>query len=152
VRFTNVLNNNNNNNLLDWFKEWLHQRVQRVSIRGVVSDWIIALSGVPQGSMLGPVLFLIFINDLDFGIKSWILKFADDTKIFNHVSGKADVETLQEDLHRLVRWSEEWQMLFNVSKCKVMHVGSLHFDRQYFMNDQRLEVVTQENRFGSGNI
>ena len=131
-------------NILDWIKEWLHQRVQRVSIRGIISDWISVLSGVPQGSVLGPVLFLIFINDLDFGIKSWILKFADDTKIFNRVSGKADVDKLQEDLHRLVRWSEEWQMLFNVSKCKVMHVGSLHFERQYFMNDQRLEVVTQE--------
>ena len=115
-----------------------------MSIRGVVADWINVLSGVPQCSVLGHVLFFIFINNLDFGTKSWILKFADDTKIFNRVSGKAHAENLQEDLHRLVSWSEEWQKLFNASKCKVMHVGSLHFERQYFMNDQRLEVITQE--------
>jgi len=131
-------------NLLEWIKEWLHQRVHRVSIRGVVADWIRVLSGVPQCSVLGHVLFYIFINNLDFGTKSRILKFADDTKIFNRVSGKADAEKLQEDLHILVRWSEEWQKLFNASKCKVMHVRSLHFEWQYFMNDQRLEVVTQE--------
>ena len=70
-----------NGKLLDWIKEWLQQRTQRVSIRGVSSDWSDVLSGVPQGSVLGPVLFLIFINDYYFGIKSWILKFADDTKI-----------------------------------------------------------------------
>jgi len=75
-----------NGELLDWIKEWLHQRTQRVSIRGVSSDWIDVLSEVPQGSVLGRVLFLIFINDLDIGIKSWILKFADDTKIFNRVN------------------------------------------------------------------
>ena len=87
----------------------------------------------PQGSVLGPVLFLIFINDLDSGIKSWILKFADHTKIFNRVNCTADVKRLQKDLHSLITWSEEWHMLFNVSKCKVMHVGTMQFERQYFM-------------------
>jgi len=72
-----------------------------VSIRGVSSDWIDILSGVPQGSVLGQVLFLTFINDLDSGIRSWILKFADDTKIFNRVNSTADVERLQQDLDTL---------------------------------------------------
>ena len=115
-----------------------------MSIRGVSSDWIDILSGVPQGSVLGQVLFLTFINDLDSGIRSWILKFADDTKIFNRVSCTADVERLQQDLDTLITWSQKWQMLFNVSKCKFMHVGTMQLERQYFMNDQTLEVVTQE--------
>ena len=131
-----------------WIKEWLHQRTQRVSIRGVSSDWINVLSGVPQRSVLGCVLFLIFINDLDIGIKSWILTFADDSKIFNRVNCTANVESLQMDLHTLITWSEEWQMLFDVSKCKVMHVGTMQFERQYLMNDQKLEVVTEENDLG----
>ena len=112
------------------------------------SDWIDVLSGVPQGLVLSPVLFLIFINDLDYGIESWILKFADDTTIFNRVNCTADVERLQEDLHSLITWSEEWHMLFNVSKCKVVHVGTMQFERQYFMTDQKLEVVTQEKDMG----
>jgi len=91
-----------NGKLLDWIIEWIHQRTQRLSIRGVSSDWINVLSEVPQGSVLGPVLFLIFISDLDFGIKSWLLKFADDTKIFNRVNCTADVESLQMDLHTLI--------------------------------------------------
>jgi len=107
----------------DWIVEWLRGRRQRVCLRGTVSDWLAVLSGVPQGSVLGPLLFLIFINDLDYGIKNWILKFADDTKIFGKISNVTDTVRLQEDLDRLIEWAEEWQMMFNASKCKVMHFG-----------------------------
>jgi len=95
-------------------------------------------------------LILIFINDLNFGIKSWILKFADDTKIFNHIKPLVYVTTLQEDLHRLIRWAEEWQMLFNVDKCKVglLHVGNSDLCRQYFMHGQKLDKVSQERGLG----
>ena len=82
-------------------------------------------AGVPQGSVLGPILFLIFINDLDCGIKNWILKFADDTKIFGRVRGHEDCLELQRDLDRLLGWAEEWQMAFNIKKCKVMRVGNI---------------------------
>jgi len=74
---------------------------QRLTIKDVSSDWIDILSGVPQESVWGPVLFLIFIQDLDSGIRCWILKFADDTKIFNRVNSTADVERLQQDLDTL---------------------------------------------------
>ena len=78
------------------------------------------MSGVPQGSVLGPILFLIYINDLDNGIKNWILKFADDTKIFSAVNNDSDRRLLQKDLDNLLMWAEEWQMMFSVSKCKAV--------------------------------
>ena len=71
--------------------------------------------------MLGPLLFLIYINDLDFVIDNWILKFADDTKIFTQINDDNDWHSLQDDLSKLTTWSEKWHMLFNTSKCKVMH-------------------------------
>ena len=81
--------------LLNWIMQWLHDRKQRVVIRGSFSSWISVLSGVPQCSILEPILFLIYINDLDYGIKNWILKFADDTRIFSRVSDPEDCVSLQ---------------------------------------------------------
>jgi len=112
-----------------------------VGIRGVLSDWIEVLSGVPQGSVLGPVLFLVYINDLDCGIKNWILKFADDTKLFGTISNTADSDELQEDLSKLVQWYSEWQMLFNVDKCNVMHISKKPAQREYQMNGRTLNIL-----------
>ena len=81
------------------------------------------MSGVPQGSVLGPILFLIYINDLDDSITSNVLKFADDTKLFRKVNTDGDKQHLQNDLDRLVKWSEKWQMLFNFGKCKCLNTG-----------------------------
>ena len=104
-----------------WISGWLKQRKQRVTINGVFSDWREVFSGVPQGSVLGPVLFLIYINDLDNGVRNWILKFADDTKLFGRVRNSYDGRRLQQDLDKLIKWSENWQMLFNMGKCKEGH-------------------------------
>ena len=88
---------------------------------GEVSKWKSVLSGVPQGSVLGPILFLIYINDLDDDITSKVLKFADDTKVFRKIKSDADRQHLQDDLNKLIEWSEIWQMLFNFGKCKCLH-------------------------------
>jgi len=64
-----------------------------------------------------------YINDVDCNIKNWILKFADDAKIFSKIIDENDRDTLQQDLLKLIKWSEEWQMMFNVNKCKIMHFG-----------------------------
>jgi len=72
---------------------------------------------------LGPILFLIFINDLDSGTINWVLKFCDDTKLFGEVQSESDHQCLQQDLQKLFDWSVDWQMEFNLDKCKVMHFG-----------------------------
>ena len=91
--------------------------------------------------------FLIYINELDNGIKNWILKFADDTKISSAVNNDKDRNQLQNDLNNLLSWAEEWQMLFNVSKCKVMHFGYRNCEYSYY-NSRGIGVG---KRFGNNN-
>ena len=93
--------------ITDWIEQWLTDRRQRVVVDGEVSNWKSVLSGVPQGSVLGPILFLIYINDLDDSITSNVLKFAGDTKLFRKVNTDGDKQHLQNDLDRLVKWSEK---------------------------------------------
>ena len=102
--------------MINWIQGWLTDRRQRVIVEGEISNWKPVLSGVPQRSVLGPILFLIFINDLDDDLSSKVLKFADDTKVFRTVKTDTDKETLQDDLTKLVKWSEKWQMLFNFGR------------------------------------
>ena len=118
---------------LQWIVQWLNGRQQRVVLNGKSSSWAPVLSGVPQGSVLGPILFLLYINDIDNAIDSVftiLYKFADDTKALRIVDNVTDHDHLQTDLENLYSWSVEWQMLFNGSKCKVMHFGrnNLHLD------------------------
>jgi ribonucleases P/MRP protein subunit RPP40 len=114
----------------------------------VSSEWVAVFSGVPQGSVLGPILFLIYINDIDDGIANRILKFADDTKLFGTVGTLEEVNKMREDLVRLGEWSKDWLMLFNVDKCKVMHVGYGNGKASYDMNGVALREVTEELDLG----
>ena len=93
------------------------------TIKGKQSPWLPVKSGVPQGSVLGPTLFVVYINDRDDNICSHILKFADDTKIFGPVATEEQISVLQQDLEQVFKWSQEWQMLFNEAKCKCLHIG-----------------------------
>ena len=102
------------------------------------------MSGVPQGSVLGPILFLIYINDLDNNITSNVLKFADDTKLVRKVNTDGDKQHLQNDLDRLVKWSEKWQMLFNFGKCKCLHTGHGNLNVNYKMGDTALGTTVKE--------
>ena len=99
-----------------WINNWLLDWKQRVVIIGKFSQWSDVLSGVPQGSVLGPILFIIYINDIDLGINRQILKFADDTKLFTNVGNTEDIVRLRNDLHKLCERSADWLMLFNVDK------------------------------------
>lgn len=93
-------------------------------------------------------MFLIYINDIDDAVCTNLLKFADDTKVFSVVSNNNDIVKLQTDLCNLCKWSEEWLMLFNVEKCKVMHIGHNNSMAQYVMNGHNLEEVIEERDLG----
>eukprot|EP00745_Piridium_sociabile_P030076 TRINITY_DN49785_c0_g2_i5.p1 TRINITY_DN49785_c0_g2~~TRINITY_DN49785_c0_g2_i5.p1 ORF type:complete len:167 (+),score=21.68 TRINITY_DN49785_c0_g2_i5:150-650(+) len=105
--------------ILNWVRDFLTEREQKVRVGNETSSAKVR-SGIPQGSILGPVLFTIYINDLHDCVKSTCKIFADDTKIY----GKArDKYTLQKDLNSLQEWTEEWNLYFNIDKCKVTHIG-----------------------------
>ena len=129
-------------------RSWLIDRRQRVVVDGEVSNWKSVLSGVPQGSVLGPILFLIYINDLDDDITSKVLKFADDTKVFRKIKSDTDRQQLQDDLNKLTEWYEKWQMLFNYGKCKCLHTGHGNEDAQYTMGDTVLNTTIKEKDLG----
>ena len=107
--------------LLSWFRSYLTGRRHRVVLNNEASDFLSVTSGVPQGSNLGPLLFLIFINDMPKVIsrETSLPLFADDSKCFRLVLGQDDGDQLQDDLNELFKWSCTWGMEFNVSKCKV---------------------------------
>jgi ribonucleases P/MRP protein subunit RPP40 len=136
--------------LFNWIAAWLRGRKQRVVLNGKKSTWQEVLSGVPQGSVLGPLLFLIFINDLDLTVSDleMLLKFADDTKVARVIRSDADRQGLQRALDRLMDWSVKWGMLFNVAKCKVMHVGRNNPKSDYVMDGSVLSSTREEKDLG----
>ena len=134
--------------ILKWIENFLSGRTQRVVIDGILSDPLPVLSGVPQGSVLGPLLFLIYINDLLDGISSGGKLFADDSKLFRKISSQTDRQILQEDLNKLHEWSRKWLMSFNEQKCKVMYFGRNNPKHNYHLNNNLLEESTQEKDLG----
>ena len=131
-----------------WIQQWLEGRTQRVVMNGRYSDWTAVTSGVPQGSVLGPTLFLMFINDLEDGVQSTVLKFADDTKLYTEVTKDEGGEQRQEDLDKCTEWANQWMMEFNVSKCKVLHAGRTNRMKEYTMEGKILEKVQEEKDLG----
>ena len=152
VRLLNVLHAHGIDGLvLNWIAAWLNDRQQRVVLNGTASVWNSVLSGVPQGSVLGPTLFVIFINSLDDAmvvVGRIISKFADDTKAGRKVMNCFDKETLQKDINNLLDWADKWQMTFNDDKCKVMHLGHGNLQFDYTMGSHTLEAVEVEKDVG----
>jgi len=134
--------------ILNWVENWLSNRRQRVCVNGEYSGWADVTSGVPQGSVLGPILFIIYINDLDVNVISKLAKFADDSKLGKCLSSQDDVETLRRDLTNLENWSNKWQMKFNEDKCTVMHLGRNNTASQYILNDKNLKKSERERDLG----
>ena len=140
-------------NIHKWIKNFLTDRQQLVTLNGKSSKWSSVTSGVPQGSVLGPVLFILFINDLPQRVKSHCVLFADDAKLYKELKQLKDFEELQDDLYELCIWASKWLLFFNVQKCKVMHIGKGNPDFIYEMKDcnenkYHLKVVTSEKDLG----
>ena len=112
-----------NAELLDWVQSYLKDRSQFVEVNGKQSMWLPVTSGIPQGSVLGPLLFLLYINDLPDNIDSSVYMYADDTKLYREIREPRDHEILQEDLNKLSVWSDLWLLKFHPEKCFSLTIG-----------------------------
>ena len=145
--------------LLKFFTDYLRSRKQRVILDNVISESVDVLSGVPQGSILGPLLFVLFINDIYANIDndSNIALFADDTKIWRDINSESDCETLQNDINTLSIWSRNSKMSFHPDKCKALSIYDCRPDfvkvlpfalRYYNINGNVIEFCENERDLG----
>jgi len=134
-------------NLLRWIQAWLTDRRQRVVLPGASSSWKPVYSGVPQGSILGPVLFLLYVNDIPQQVHSTVKMFADDTKLYRTVNSLDDCEKLQEDLNSLAAWANHWLLRFNEKKCTVLKIRQ-SIDYTFSLNGVTLQQDTEQKDLG----
>lgn len=135
-------------NIITWIQDFLTGRQQQVAVRSATSDWQPVLSGVPQGSVLGPLLFIAYINELPALVESEIKLFADDAKLFREINGPRDHVRLQSDLDTLSKWSDDWLLKFNPVKCKTMHCGPSNPKKTYLMQGVEIAETTSERDLG----
>lgn len=134
--------------ICNWITGFLQDRRQRVVVKGEFSSWRQVWSGVPQGSVLGPVLFLVYVNDILDNLTSNGKLFADDAKIYRKIKSSEDAITLQADLEKLEEWSLKWLLNFNERKCSVMHVGRENPGHSYTLAGVQLNTTTSEKDLG----
>ena len=137
--------------VLSWIQDFLTGREQVVRVNGELSVPKPVTSGIPQGSVLGPLLFVLYINDLPDVVKSNILLFADDTKIFHQVKSREDALLLQKDIDELQQWSDKWLLRFNTDKCHVITLGkfnNIQYTHRYSLYDAELDHVFEEKDLG----
>ena len=137
--------------VLNFISAFLSKRTQVVKVNGEESAVGHVLSGIPQGSVLGPILFVIYINDILESTKSDGLLFADDTKIFKHIMSREDALSLQADIDELEKWSNTWLLKFNPDKCHVLTLGkfeNIKYTHRYRIYGNELEHVFEEKDLG----
>ena len=138
-------------NILNWIKDFLCGRSQIVEVNGEQSAPAAVISGIPQGTVLGPLLFVIYINDILDNIKSEGLLFADDTKIFHSILTREDALTLQSDITTLEEWSNRWLLRFNPDKCHALSLGrfdNIMYTHRYSIYSKEMEHVFEEKDLG----
>jgi hypothetical protein len=118
---------------------FLSNKRQKVVVNGKESKWESVLSGVPQGSIIGPILSIVFINDMPEAVNSFIQMFADDAKVFAEAASVEQRRQLQEDLIALLDWSRKWKLVFNAKKCKVMPLGKNNNMLKYYTEEEELD-------------
>ena len=140
-----------NGKLLEWIENYLTGRKQTVVVNGEQSDEAPVLSGIPQGTVLGPLLFVIYINDLLDNVRSNGLLFADDTKIFRAITCKEDSISLQQDIDMMQDWTDNWLLKFHPGKCHVLTLGrfeNIAIAYRYKIRNQEIEHVFCERDLG----
>ena len=137
-------------NTLKWISSFLSGRSQRVILDGEFSNVAPVISGVPQGSVLGPILFLLFINDLPDNLRSQVRLFADDTIAYRMVACNKDCEALQADLDSLSIWEKQWGMEFNVDKCEILRITSSKkpIEHEYSLKGKPLKTTNSAKYLG----
>ena len=138
--------------LLSWIKDFLHDRTQQVALEGVKSNTTSVSSGVPQGTVLGPLLFLVFINDLPECVSSSIRLYADDALLYRSVKTQDDIEILHSDLTKVQEWEQRWLMSFNADKCEVLRISNkrknIIAEHPYSIHGTALRVVDEAKYLG----
>ena len=134
--------------VLRWIQAFLSDRTQQVLVEGERSRWSAVTSGVPQGSVLGPLLFLLYINDMPDFVQTSVKLFADDSKLYGPVDSPCSRQRLQEDIQHLEEWSAAWQLPFNVKKCEVLHIGSTNPGYEYTMFGSSLAASKEVRDLG----
>ena len=112
--------------LLVWLQDFLSDRQQRVIVNSTFSSWRPVTSGVPQGSVLGPLLFAIYVNDLPSIVSSILFLLADDLKLYRPISQPLDISLLQHDVDSLFHWTHDWLLNLSIPKCYMMSVGNIN--------------------------
>ena len=137
-------------NILSWITDFLSNRTQCVVVRGKSSKNSPVISGVPQGTVLGPLLFLIYINDMPSKVKSRIALFADDAYLYRSIKSPEDTKQLQNDLNELVTWENDWSMSFHPDKCFVLRITNKHkiIDSTYEIHGKQLKLVNKAKYLG----
>ena len=132
-------------NAIKWLEAFLTGRKQKVRVNGAESAWAPVISGIPQGSILGPIMFSLFVNDMPDEVTSLISLFADDTKVYLPLTSNNSARQLQEDLWKLEHWAKIMLMKFHPLKCKVLHLGRNNQKAEYFMHNDDGSLHKLEN-------
>ena len=135
--------------LKEWLTDWLRGRKQRVRVENAFSDWVDVLSSVVQGSVLGGILFDIFIDDIGKAVMDALIRmFADDTKIALKIEKEEDGRKMQQIIDNVAAWAVSWGMTFNTKKCKIIHAGLRNPKKEYTMNGMIIAEATEEKDLG----
>ena len=137
--------------LLKWFRSYLTKRHQQVVLNGKSSRTMELQSGVPQGSVLGPIMFLVYINDISSSIVSTTKLYADDTSLLHRITDINSKIELQNDLNTIDKWSEQWAVTFNPSKSHALHISRKrehHNTHDYIFQNRTIENVNEHTHLG----
>jgi hypothetical protein len=144
-----------NNKTINWVRNFLTDRKQKVSVNGAESINHNVTSGIPKGSVLGHILFVIYINDMPDHVDTEAYLFTDDTKVYKEIKTQTDTTSLQKDLDNLQEWSDKWLLKFHPNKCKVMTASNKrgnNREQKYHLYDSEGKEIELQNSDGEKDI